>query len=85
MVKGKNKCAICGKVKFTNRKPNHHVIPKKHGGAGIKGNRVWLCAECHIMLHIAEKKGLCSLPEEQPKSLLIGENTRTKLLMDKVK
>ena len=80
-----NKCEICGKIKAINRKPNHHIIPKKDGGKGLTKNRVWLCTECHVFLHMAEKKGLCLLPEKQSKSLLVGANSRTKLLMDKVK
>jgi len=72
-------CLICSKKDFKNRKDNHHVIPRYKGGLG-KG-RVWLCTECHTMLHIAESKGLCEFPEKTLRVFHV-ENSRTKGLMD---
>jgi len=79
-IKKKKVCEICGKRDFKNRKDNHHTIPRKNGGLG-KG-RVWLCVECHTMLHIAEHKGLCELPKKTDRKFYV-ENSRTKGLMDK--
>ncbi len=80
--KKRNKvCVICEKKDFKNRKDNHHIIPRKKDGLG-KG-RVWLCTECHTMLHIAESKGLCELPSETDRKYYV-ENSRTYGLMKKV-
>jgi len=37
-------CYICGSWENLDV---HHVIPRKHGGALIKGNTVLLCRKCH--------------------------------------
>lgn len=76
------RCEICDKKDFKNRKPNHHIIPRSKEGLG-KG-RVWLCTECHTMLHIAEAKGLCKLPENTSRIYTV-ENSRTLGLMEKAK
>ena len=55
-------CVLCSKEEMKNRKGNHHIIPRKYGGAGLKNNRVWLCSHCHAFLHTAEQVGLCKLP-----------------------
>ena len=72
--KRKKTCVVCGKIDFKNRKDNHHVIPRYKNGAG-KG-RVWLCTECHTMLHLAESKGLCELPEKTNRKFYV-KNSRT--------
>ena len=73
-------CQICGKRDFKNRKDNHHKIPRKNGG--LEKGRVWLCTECHTMLHIAEHKGLCYLPTGN-KDEYIMRNSRTAGLVSK--
>ncbi len=79
-IKKMKVCEICGKKDFKNRKDNHHLIPKSKGGWCKE--RVWLCVECHTMLHIAESKGLCELPKKTDRRFRV-ENSRTKGLMDR--
>jgi len=77
-TKRKKTCAICSKIDYKNRKDNHHIIPRHKGGLG-KG-RIWLCTECHTMLHIAESKGLCELPSKTNRKFIV-QNSRTLGLM----
>ena len=41
------KCINCGK----EAKEQHHIIPLSLGGNDIETNKVWLCSECHAIVH----------------------------------
>lgn len=42
-----NHCINCGK----EAQEQHHVIPLSLGGNDIDSNKVWLCTECHNLIH----------------------------------
>jgi len=48
------KCVLCG---FCIVVEVHHIIPIKDGGKNVKDNLVYLCPNCHSMVH----KGIISL------------------------
>jgi hypothetical protein len=45
-----SKCAICG---ITNNilLEKHHIIPRSRGGTNTPGNEVYLCRNCHKLVH----------------------------------
>lgn len=56
-------CEICGEREFVNRKPPHHVVPRRLNTNSTL--RIWLCRECHVLIHKAEFKGICRLPRSE--------------------
>ena len=40
-------CINCGKEAIEQ----HHIIPLALGGNNIESNKVWLCSECHAVVH----------------------------------
>lgn len=45
------KCINCGRPAAEL----HHVVPLALGGNDIESNRVWLCSECHTLVHGTNK------------------------------
>ena len=45
-------CINCGKEAIEQ----HHVVPLVLGGNDIISNKVWLCSECHAIVHGLNKK-----------------------------
>lgn len=43
----KHKCINCG-MEATEQ---HHVVPKSVGGNDIESNKVWVCSNCHCLIH----------------------------------
>ena len=42
-----NICINCGK----KADELHHVVPLALGGNDIDSNKVWLCTDCHSIIH----------------------------------
>lgn len=47
-----NICINCGKPAAEL----HHVVPLALGGNDIDSNKVWLCSECHTLIHGTNKE-----------------------------
>ena len=47
-----HKCINCSK----EATEQHHVIPLSLGGNDIESNKVWLCSECHALIHNLNKE-----------------------------
>lgn len=48
----KHYCINCGK----EAAELHHVVPLALGGNDIDSNKVWLCSECHTIIHGTNKE-----------------------------
>lgn len=49
-------CAVCG-FSFSPAIARHHILPVSQGGNNNTDNLIWLCANCHAVIH-SLKKGL---------------------------
>ena len=45
-------CINCGKSAVEL----HHIVPLALGGKDIESNKVWLCSECHTLIHGTNKE-----------------------------
>jgi 5-methylcytosine-specific restriction endonuclease McrA len=46
----KKECRICGENRKEEQIEEHHLVPKRHGGADTNANLVQVCANCHKTL-----------------------------------
>lgn len=47
-------CVVCG-FSFSHAIARHHILPVSEGGKNDSDNLIWLCANCHAVIHSLKK------------------------------
>jgi hypothetical protein len=59
-----SRCALCWAPITAHTKDEHHRIKRSKGGQDFTANRVFICTQCHRLIHVGESLLLKGKPDD---------------------